>query len=65
MKDMVKNKYNCNGGLWVKMTNQQRHFYNDLRSYTKKDILPNKEVSNEIFDVIAHNFAFLGSQLIR
>lgn len=65
MKNIVKNKHNCNGGLWNKMTNHQRDFYNSLRAYTKKDILPNKELDDEIFDVITHNLAFLGSQLIR
>jgi hypothetical protein len=64
MKNAVKNKYKCPNPLWVKMSNQQAHFYNDLRGYTKKDIIPNKEVNDEVFDVISHNLAYLASALL-
>lgn len=64
-KSIVTNRHGCIGGLWNKMSNPQRHFYNDLRDYTRKEICPiNKEVSQEAFDVISHNFSYLGSCLV-
>jgi len=62
MKNTVTNKFNCSNPLWVKMDVNQARFYNSVRCYTRKEICPvNKGVTDEAFDVISHNFAYLSS----
>lgn len=61
-KTLSQNMYKCPVRLWGKMSDKQRIAYNALRSISSDLICPpNLAISKNHFDVISHNFSYLGA----